>query len=155
MRCRVGVGGGHTWGLCVYLHVCFPPLAVQTRCYFLPQMLVPCISKFRHSAQSFCFFMDFAFLFLSFLQLRERQREREGEMERERLRVQCYGCCVMSVIALILPFSQCFNLFMLLPNLYWGGGVAGAGIICILYMITFPLLQWLDNYGLAHSRWHV
>ena len=45
-------------------------------------------------------------------------------MERERLRVQCYGCCVMSVIALILPFSQCFNLFMLLPNLYWGGGVA-------------------------------
>lgn len=38
----------------------------------------------------------------------------------------------MSVIVLILPFSQHFNLFMLLPNLYWA-------IICILYMIIFPL----------------
>lgn len=29
------------------------------------------------------------------------------------------GCCVMSVIAAILPFSQHFNFFMLLPNLNW------------------------------------
>lgn len=61
--------------------------------------------------------MDSAFLFSLFFSPDSGQRD---------------GCCVMSVIALILPFSQHFNLFMLLPNLYWA-------IICILYMITFPL----------------
>lgn len=54
------------------------------------------------------------------------------------------SCCVMRVIVLILPFSQHFNLFMLLPNLYWA-------IICILYMITFPLPVVWQLWGL-HSH---
>jgi hypothetical protein len=65
------------------------------------------------------------------------------------------GCCVMSVIAAILPFSQRFNFFMLLPNLNWD-------IICILYMITFPLSviwQWgLHTHVGLHNTplllWH-
>lgn len=44
----------------------------------------------------------------------------------------------MSVIALILPFSQRFNLFMLLPNLYWAK-------MCILYVIRF-LFQWFGKH---------
>lgn len=48
----------------------------------------------------------------------------------------------MSVIVLILPFSQHFNSFMLLLNFYWL-------IICILYMMTFPL----PIMGLALSCW--
>lgn len=35
---------------------------------------------------------------------------------------------------------------MLLPNLYWA-------IICILYMITFPLAAVGQLWGLAPSRW--
>lgn len=89
-----------------------------------------CIKRFQHSSQSSLFpsstFMDSAFLFCVFFSPDSGQRD---------------GCCVMSVIALILPFSQHFNLFMLLPNLYWA-------IICILYMITFPLPVVWQLWGL-------
>lgn len=89
-----------------------------------------CIKRFQHSSQSSLFpsstFMDSAFLFSVFFSPDSGQRD---------------GCCVMSVIALILPFSQHFNLFMLLPNLYWA-------IICILYMITFPLPVVWQLWGL-------
>lgn len=94
-----------------------------------------CIKRFLHSSQSSHLpsstFMDSAFLFLVFLSPDSGQGD---------------GCCVMSVIALILLFSQHFNSFMLLPNLYWA-------IICILYMITFPLPVVLAIMGLALSRW--
>ena len=92
-----------------------------------------CIKRFLHSSQSSYLpsstFMDSAFLFLVFFSPDSGQGD---------------GCCVMSVIALILPFSQHFNSFMLLPNLYWA-------IICILYMITFPLPVVWQLWGL-HSH---
>lgn len=104
-----------------------PPTAVQTRCYFLPPYWMYALkdSNIPHNPPFFFFspfstFMDFAFLY-------------SGQRD---------GCCVMSVIALILPFSQHFNLFMLLPNLNWA-------IICILYMITFPLAVVWQLWGLC------
>lgn len=90
-----------------------------------------CIKRFQNSLQSSpflsCSFMESAFLFCV----------SPGSGQRD-------GCRVMSVIALILPFSQHFNLFMLLPNLYWP-------IICILYMITFPLPRVWAIMGLVFS----
>lgn len=119
--------------LCLQVRLRIPPTAVQTCCLFSASDLDVCIKRFQHSSQSSLFpsstFMDSAFLFSVFFSPDSGQRD---------------GCCVMSVIALILPFSQHFNLFMLLPNLYWA-------IICILYMITFPLPVVWQLWGL-HSH---
>ena len=119
-----------------------PPTAVQTRCYFLtPRWMcalrdssIPHNPPFYFSLFSLLHatFMDSPFLFSVFFSPDSGQRD---------------GCCVISVIALILPFSQHFNLFMLLPNLYWA-------IICILYMITFPLPVVWQLWGLrSHAGW--
>lgn len=92
---------------------------VQTRRACVPLELDVC--RFQHSSQSSLFpsstFMDSAFL-LSLL--------------RSPVPGQRDGCCVISVIVLILPFSERAHLCVLLPNVYWL-------IICILYMITSPL----------------
>ena len=106
--------------------------AVQTCHYFLLRTWmcalkdsgIPCGPPFPSST-----FMDCTFLFSLFLSPDSGQRD---------------GYCVMSVIVLILLFSQHFNLFMLLPNLYWA-------IICILYMIAFPLPVIWQLWGL-HSH---
>lgn len=95
-----------------------------------------CIYGFRHSSRYSLFpsstFMDSAFLFFLLLSPVSGQRD---------------GCCVMSVIVLILLFSQRFNSFMLLPNFYWL-------IICILCMITFPLPGLCQLWGLHfHAGW--
>lgn len=132
--------------LCLFAPLRIPPTAVQTCCYFLPPTCWMCALRDssipRNPAFSLLhFFMDSPFLFSVFFSPDSGQRD---------------GCCVMSVIALILPFSQHFNLFMLLPNLYWA-------IICILYMITFPLPVvwqlwgscWLVQYLLLLWRWLV
>lgn len=119
------------------------PLVIPLNCcsdmlLFSASELDVSIMEFQHSSQSSLFFsrpppfstfMDSAFLFCVFFDPDSGQRD---------------GCCVMSVIVLILPFSQHFNLFMLLPNLYWA-------IICILYMIIFPLPVVLGQLqGLLH-----
>lgn len=112
------------------VHFWFPTTAVQTCCYFLPQTWMCALrdSNIPHSPPFFpsSTFMDSAFLFSASFSPGLGQRD---------------GCCVMSVIVLILPFSQYFNLFMLLPNLYWV-------IICILYMIMFPLPVVTQLWGL-------
>lgn len=95
-----------------------------------------CIYGFRHSSQSSLFpsstFMNSAPLFSLLLSPVPGQRD---------------GCCVMSVIVLILPFSQHFNSFMLLPNFYWL-------IIWILYDYISSSSA-LPIMGLALSCWLV
>jgi len=121
--------GGVLRRLCLSLRLWIPPTAVQTCCYLLPTTWMCALrdSSIPHGPPFFLlllllhlFLLESAFPFpRRFLGLRLRSAERDG-------------CCVMSVIALILPFSQRCNFFMLLPNLY-------GAIICILCMITFPL----------------